>query len=96
MAAKNFCFTIPNYTDEIVRALDALPCVYLCYGYEVCPNTGTPHLQGYISFERKRKYKKLAQQLKAHFEVMKGTPQEASDYCKKDGMFEERGVLPKD
>jgi len=44
MQAKNLVFTINNYTEETCAMLDALECVYMVYGYEVAPETGTPHL----------------------------------------------------
>lgn len=44
MQAKNFIFTIPNYDEETIKMLEALPTLYLIYGFETCPTTGTPHL----------------------------------------------------
>lgn len=92
--AKNYVFTIFNFTDDTIAQLDALECVYMVYGHEVCPTTNRPHLQGYVSFAKKRKFLNLAKQFSATFAVMKGTPVQASEYCKKEGQFFERGTLP--
>lgn len=63
-------------------------------GNEVGEN-GTKHLQGFISFKFRTKFSTVKKQLPtAHIEKMLGTPTQASDYCKKDGDFEEFGTLP--
>lgn len=98
--AKNWCFTINNYTqsDESkikeYGATDA--CIYLCIGREVGEN-GTPHLQGFIAFRERQRLSQVHAAIseRGHFEVAKGTPAQASQYCKKDGDFIECGLLPK-
>ena len=61
---------------------------------------GTPHLQGFCSFSTRKTLQSirtiiLPQGSSAHFEVARGTPAQASNYCKKDGAFTELGQLPK-
>ncbi len=57
---------------------------------------GTPHLQGYCVMIKPRRLTAMKKIMpRAHLEVARGTPLEASDYCKKDGLFEEYGELPK-
>lgn len=49
--ARRFRFTWCNYTPanvEGLKAITAEKCDYLTFGFEICPTTGTPHLQGYI------------------------------------------------
>ena len=82
-----------NYTDEIYEKIIAYDWQYIVVGKEV-GESGTPHLQCYGYFHKKARYAKLAKLWKAHFEPAKGSPQQASDYCKKDGDFYERGDLP--
>jgi hypothetical protein len=66
---------------------------YLVFGREV-GESGTPHLQGFISFtERKRRNQTIAITGQAHLTVAR-MPQEAATYCKKDGDFEEIGTMP--
>ena len=93
MACKHVVFTVNNYTNEIYDSITGFDWEYIVVGKEVGEN-GTPHLQCYGVFHKKRNYKKLAKQWKAHFEVARGTPLEASTYCKKDGDFYEKGDLP--
>jgi len=57
---------------------------------------GTPHLQGYVIFKTKVRLGITRVLLggRAHCEIKRGTPQQASDYCKKEGLFSEHGSLP--
>lgn len=100
--AKRWCFTINNPTDDEKAALvsNAPPngetFKYLVFGREV-GESGTPHLQGFLILSTKlrlRNVKQLAGLHRAHLEVSRGTPKEASDYCKKDGDYDEFGELP--
>lgn len=92
--AKNWCFTLNNPEADEVKEAPAYD--YLVIGKET-GSEGTPHLQGYISLKTRCYLSALKKWLpRAHFEVMKGTPRQASDYCKKDGDFQEDGVLPEE
>ena len=70
-------------------------CAYMLFGRER-GDEGTPHLQGYVQFKTEKSLKQLKTMMpRAHVEARKGTIQQAVDYCKKDGDFEEFGVKPK-
>lgn len=57
--------------------------------------SGTPHLQGYVCFNNRMRLNALKALAPTwHWEQARGTPQQASDYCKKEGDFYEHGVLP--
>lgn len=88
------CFTVNNYTPELVESIKAFAsnCRYLVFGYEVGDN-GTPHLQGYAQLLKKMSLAKLGKMFSWHVEPTKGTPEQASAYCKKDGAIEEFGTL---
>lgn len=55
---RNFCFTLNNYTDREIYNLQELAetgkVIYICWGRETAPTTGTPHLQGYVEFKEGR------------------------------------------
>lgn len=51
--ARRWCFTWNNYTKENVEYLKNIPankCDFIIFGFEIAPDTGTPHLQGYVEF----------------------------------------------
>lgn len=95
--SRNYVFTLNNYTDSEVAhvaSFAAEHCGYLVYGCEL-GDSNTPHLQGYLQLVNKNRITWLKKRLskRAHFEVARGTPDEASSYCKKDLKFVEFGTL---
>jgi hypothetical protein len=100
-AAKNWVFTLNNYTEDEFCAMDAMgtelpePIVYLVFGIEK-GESGTPHLQGYISLSTRKgmAYVKGLISPRVHLEIARGTSKQASEYCKKEGQFREFGQLP--
>ncbi|AMB42952.1 putative Rep protein [Circovirus-like genome DCCV-1] len=93
MATRHVVFTINNWTEEIWLEVTQFDWLYVVVGKEI-GESGTPHLQGYGCFHKKQRYATLARKWKGHFEVSRGTPQQASDYCKKGGDYFEKGELP--
>jgi len=92
--SRAFCFTLNNYTPEEVEAVKLWDAKYIIFGKEV-GESGTPHLQGYVSFQNPKKLtalKKLS--VRAHWEIARGTPKQASEYCEKDGDVFEKGTRP--
>lgn len=68
---------------------------YLVFGRETCPDSGRRHLQGFVAFKICTKFSTVRIRLPgAHIEKMRGTPEEALEYCKKDGDYTEYGALP--
>lgn len=96
--SRGWCFTLNNYTEADILFLATVPSVYLCYGKEVAPTTGTFHLQGYVHFRDPKTLRTLKNMMgrRYHFEKRMGTITQAIDYCKKDGIFTEIGQRPRD
>jgi len=94
---RNLCFTLNNYTDdEYKRIVEGKFWTYLCVGKEIGEDNSTPHLQGYLCLRNQTSFSVCKNLIspRAHLEPRKGTHQEASDYCKKDGDFVELGTPP--
>lgn len=93
--STNWCFTLNNYTEEeeaVVNALYPKDANYLVYGKEM-GESETPHLQGYLHTVKKNRLSAMKKLIpRAHWEQMRGTSEQASDYCKKDGDFKEFGT----
>lgn len=96
--AKHWQFTINNYTDDDESVLasqgDDEHVAYLIYGKEVS-SSGTPHLQGHVSFSKQLRFSQVKERLPdgAHLEVVR-LLQSHVEYCKKDGNYTEFGTPP--
>lgn len=97
--SRHWGFTLNNWTpeefDRIVELHTSGQAEYLVVGREIAPTTGTPHLQGYIAFVNRKAQNTVRNLLpRAHVYIIRGTPAEASTYCRKDGDFSEFGTVP--
>lgn len=92
--ARRWCFTLNNFTPQDEQRLQALQPKYLVYGRET-GQSGTPHLQGFVIFEAPLRLAAAKTQIgdTAHLETARGTSDQASTYCKKDGDYYEHGSL---
>lgn len=93
--SRSWCFTLNHYVAEDEAHLAKVECQYLVYGREVGPTNGVPHLQGYIYFREAKPLLGVKRVLgpRYHLEPRKGTTSQATEYCKKDGDFTERGKI---
>lgn len=79
--SKNWVFTLNNPETATLPA--TLPYKFITWQAETGEN-GTPHLQGYVIFETKKTLTAVKSLLpRAHWEVRKGTHDEAVAYCNK-------------
>jgi len=92
---RNFCFTYNNYPNTDL--VDNVVCKYIAYSHEVAPTTGTPHLQGWITFANTKTLDQARRLLPGcHLLVMHGSLAQNDTYCSKEGTqtLIERGVKP--
>ncbi len=97
--ARRYCFTINNWDNATVDKLVSfalLPQVkYLIFSHE---DEGTPHIQGFFILNSPQRmfFFKSRVSNSAHLEATKGSAEQASAYCKKDGdgQFTEFGDCP--
>lgn len=99
----NYIFTWNNYNDDVEKVLGNFyeaHCVYLTYGREIAPETGTPHLQGYFELKSAKTITAIQKNIKkldfnigfSYLAVRLGSQQDAIDYSQKDGDVVELGT----
>lgn len=92
--ATRWCFTLNNPDDSEWEAFCDWDYKYMVIGREV-GESGTEHAQGFVIWPKKKSLsacKKM--QARAHWEIARGSNEQAADYCKKDGEYEEYGDCP--
>lgn len=104
---RNYCFTLNNYSEEDEVNLKSIPTEgdqevkYIVYGREIGEEEKTPHLQGFVMFKNAKTmaacigyFGRILGHPRTHLEQARGTPFEASQYCKKDGDYYSSGLPP--
>lgn len=95
--SKYWCFTINNWTEEEKEKISGLTSATYCVMGLEEGKEGTKHIQGYIEFSMKKKMPTVKKLMpRAHLELRRGSAEQASQYCKKDGKFVELGEISKD
>ncbi|AXL65891.1 replication-associated protein [Spinybacked orbweaver circular virus 2] len=93
---KRIVFTLNNYCeDDFVRIQSYVEIYQYCVvGRETAPETGTPHLQGFINFKSKREFGTIKTIVgdRAHIEPAKGNDVQNKEYCTKGGDYWECGT----
>lgn len=84
--ARNYCFTLNNYTSEELESIALNKFRYLVYGKEV-GESGTPHLQGYLEVAKPMTFMAIKAEcpglVRASFHRRRGTREQAKNYCLK-------------
>lgn len=85
-AAKNWCFTINNFTEEeLVRVREfCRGCSFAIFQIEK-GEEGTRHIQGYCQLSSKQRLGWLKKNFnsRAHYEGARGSPKQNVEYCSK-------------
>jgi hypothetical protein len=103
--SRRYCYTIHNYTKKDLKRFHKLAESlekhrYICYGLEVAPDTGTPHIQGYIELNSAQRLSYLhnyfnftrnGEMLKFHIDIANGTAEQNRKYTSKENDFYEFG-----
>lgn len=86
---RPYRFTHHDYTEEVEKRIQSLTkkgLKYMVYGYETCPTTGRPHLQGFLFFRHEKSGKQLIKELPGTILFTCNADAIAnSKYCKKEG-----------
>lgn len=91
MQARHFCFTLFHFEQHLerLRILIQEPEIsYLLWEREICPSTGTPHLQGYVQVTSRMRLDTLKRLIGIDIISLRscnGSDQDNYEYCTKDG-----------
>lgn len=97
--SRSWVFVINNYSPEedlyCQELANSERVKFIIYGREVAPETGTPHLQGYIYMKNPQGLKGMKKVFpRAHLERAAGSPEDNIRYCSKEGDIFRHGEAP--
>lgn len=90
--SKRWCFTWNNYPDDWKSYFSADCITKYIIGEEIGEECGTPHLQGYIEFNPKKRPISVIKTDKIFWKKARGTAEENMDYCGKDSKTHLKGM----
>lgn len=105
LKSRKYCFTIYDYERSFDNFLELAKSLtkhrYICFGLEICPDTGRPHIQGYVELNQAQRltfiqkyfdFRKEDGKLnKFHIEIANGTTEQNKKYTGKENNFYEFG-----
>lgn len=84
--AKRWVFTLNNPEVNEIELTDIFQDVgveYLVFQLEIGEETGTPHFQGFVCFEKQKRLSEIRHLIPARFSVARGTVAQNRVYCTK-------------
>lgn len=69
--SRKWLVTFNNWTEEGRLQLEQLQVIWGIYAEETAPDTGTPHLQGYLLFKEKQRWTELCRKV-SHMHMARG------------------------
>lgn len=101
---RGYCFTINNYTELDMAQLVILASesfvTYMVTGFEIGPENGIPHIQGYIHFTEGKTMKQIVQWVpRISLKEARAEGEKYArryEYCMKDDNYWESGKRPVD
>lgn len=83
--SDRWTFTVPN-PGEWRPLYNPMTMHYIIWEMEICPTTGTPHIQGYVRMKTRKMMPgmKAALHPTAHLEVAVGTEEQNRQYCSEE------------
>lgn len=86
MQGKNWTCTVNNWSPKDIEDMKGWDVQYMLMSAEIAPETGTPHLQGWVQFKTNMRMSAVKKvHGKAHWELMRGSIDSNEAYCRKDG-----------
>lgn len=98
--SRKFCYTLFDH-ESPPRLFWSINSTYSIMGLEFCPDTGRLHWQSFAYFKREITLTaaiKIIQgffDIKCHVEICRGSIKDNFEYCSKNKIYYESGVLPK-